>query len=405
MPLFKYRSVDAQGEVFEGTMDEDSAARVAAILQERGLQVSEVAPLALHKGLPFLRTPLTWEDIHLLNQQLLVIVKSDLPFVPALAAMATDINNPRLKPVLDGLKRDLELGTSIEQALQKYPDSFPPAYISMVRAGERSGNLAGVLALMENQSARVLDARHTLRTALAYPAMVLVSAIGVMWFLCVEVIPKFEEIFAGFGSGLPAATQFWVWVSHIVSGYGEWVFAALVACVALLVVGLRVSRQTGVGREWVDLIIERIPLIGRGIFLTALARFSRALALLLSSNVPVLESLDLAGAASGSALLRRHARRVARDVAMGESISDSFAATGYFPQLFCWLFATGEARGHVEDTLFDLSRSYEQQAAFHDRALGQFLSPLLVVSVALLVGWITIALYLPIFSLGDAISG
>ena len=405
MPLFKYRSVDAQGEVFEGTMDEASAARVTAILQERGLQVSEVAPLALHKGLPFLRKTLTWEDIHLLNQQLLVIVKSDLPFVPALAAMATDINNPRLKPVLDDLRHDLELGTSIDKALQRHPDSFPPAYISMIRAGERSGNLAGVLALMENQSARVLDARHTLRTALAYPTMVLVSAIGVILFLCTRVIPEFEKVFADYGSGLPAATQFWVEVSHVVSRHGGTVFAVFLVGAVLLFAGIRAMRRTSKGREWADRIFEHIPLIGRGIFLTALARFSRALALLLSSNVPVLESLDLAGAASGSAILRRRVRQVARAVATGESIADSFAATGYFPQLFCWLFATGEARGNVEDTLFDLSRSYEQQATFHDRALGQFLSPLLVVTVALLVGSITIALYLPIFSLGDAISG
>ncbi len=405
MPLFRYRAVDTQGEVFEGTIDEQSAARVTAILQERGLQVSEVAPLALHKGLPFLHKPLTWEDIHLLNQQLLVIVKSDLPFVPALAAMATDINNPRLKPVLDGLKRDLELGTSIEQALQKHPDSFPPAYISMIRAGERSGNLAGVLALMENQSARVLDARHTLRTAMAYPAMVLVSAIGVIGFLCARVIPVWAEVFEDFGARLPAITRFWVDLSENLNRHGRSLFVVVIMLAVLLVGGLRLSRRSVVAREVIDRIFEHIPLVGRGVFLTALARFSRALALLLSSNVPVLESLDLAGAASGSALLRRHARRVARDVAMGESIADSFAATGYFPQLFCWLFATGEARGQVEGTLFDLSRSYEQQAAFHDRAIGQFISPLLVVSVALLVGWITVALYLPIFSLGDAISG
>jgi type IV pilus assembly protein PilC len=184
-----------------------------------------------------------------------------------------------------------------------------------------------------------------------------------------------------------------------------YVFSTVVIGGALIFAGSRAARRTAVGREFVDGICERLPLVGRSMFLTALARFSRALALLLSSNVPIVESLDLAGAASGSARLRKHVRRVAQSVAQGDSISDAFAASGYFPQLFCWLFATGEARGRVEETLFDLSRSYEQQVAFHDRAIGQFASPLFVMCVALVVGWITIALYLPIFSLGDAISG
>lgn len=405
MALFTYRAVDPKGEVFEGTMDEASPAAVTAILQERGLQVNEVRPLAIGSGLPFARKTLSWEDVHLLNEQLLIIVKSELPFVPALRSIAADLRRSRLKPVLEDLMRDMERGESLEESLKRHPDSFPATYISMIRAGERSGNLAGVLSILSTQSARILDFRNSLRMALAYPMMVVVTAILLLWFLSTRVVTVFAEIFQEFGTGLPAPTQFVVDSSQIVSDLGPGAVLIIVAVAVSAWGATRLFRRSERGRYAMDRLLETVPVLGRTLTLGALARFTRSLGLLLASNVPIVESLDLAGAASGSAVLRRRVARAATRVSAGESISDSLAESGYFPHLFCWSLATGESRGQVEQTLANLGRTYEQQLLMLQRGLGQVLAPLLIIFVGLTVGFIVVSMYLPMFSLGDAISG
>lgn len=404
MPLFRYRAVDAKGAASEGTMEESSPHRVTAILQERGLQVSDVQRVGKRPGFLPRKKALTWEDLDLFNGHLLAITRSGLPLAPALQGMAQDVRSRRLKPILEEIQRDLERGSSLEDALNRHPDSFPHVYASAIRAGERSGNLTGVLAMLSTYSSRVLDMRAGIQTAMAYPTFVLIVVLFLVIFLLTEVLPVFTEIFQDFGSGLPAPTQFWMDVSEFL-GQNLEVFLILAG---VLVGGaffcVKFMRRYDFGVYYLHWAREHLPLVGRTYKVNALARFARTLGLLLSSNVPILESLDLAAAAADSAVLRSRARSAAVHVAGGERVADALESTGYFSRMFCWLCSTGEERGEAHTALLGIADSFDREVARRNRLMMMLLGPAMVLILACIVGSIVVALYLPIFTLGDAIS-
>ena len=405
MPLFKYRAVDQSGEPMEGTMEEDSAQRVTLILQERGAQVNHVEEIGEAPTLARGTSRLRWEDLALLNDQLLSIVRGGIPIAPAVKAMAKDIDNRRLKPVLVQLQRDLEAGRSLEDALERSPRRFPPIYLSLVRAGEQSGNLAGVLEMLRSHSTRLLDLRDRIFIALTYPTFVVIVAIIVLLNIFIYVVPTFEEIFNEFGAGLPAPTQFLVDVSRLLRTHTLEAVAA--AAITLALAGLAVWRIRGsdTGRAGADRIRQAVPILGRTFRMVTLARFSRALGMLLRANVPILESLDLASASSGNDYLRAKVRDASVHIAQGEKIADAFSDTHYFPHSYLWFLANGEARGQVPETLLDLSKTYEQEVSTRDEAMIHLIMPMAIIALGFVIGFIIVALYLPIFTLGDAISG
>lgn len=386
-------------------MEEPSAYRVTAILQERGFQVANVEPVAQRPGLRRVKTRLSWEDLTLLNQQLLAVAKSGLPFAPALKALAQDVKGGRLKPVLRELQRDLESGASLNEAVEKHPQAFPPLYASMIRAGERTGNLSGVLGMLGAHSNRMLDIKTGLYAALAYPVTVAFLAAFLVVFLIVKVVPVFAEIFTDFGSALPAPTQRLVDISGLLTGLSgkSYFLMAAVAFAGYLL--YRAVRRSESGNVILDRIKLRIPFFGRTFRTSNLVLFSRSLGLLLFSEVPVLESLDLAGAASNNALLRRKTRQAATLVAGGTGIAQALSSTGYFPHAFCWLLSNAETRGQVPETLISISESYGRELSARDQVFSRMLGPVVVVALGLAIGYIVMALYLPIFTLGDAVSG
>jgi len=405
MTLYKYRAVDDEGSAVEGTMDETSAHRVTQRLRERGLSVSGVEEMHKDRGLIRVSNRLTWDELNLFTEQLVSIARSELPLAPALKAMAADLRNPRMKAVMDGLQHDLERGETLEQAVTNRHDSFPRLFPSIIRAGEATGNLAGVLQLLSSYTVRMVGFKNTLHVALAYPVMVLFVASFVVGFMLVKVVPVFAEIFSEFGGELPMPTQFWIAVGDYVR-YG-WPNLLMAACglVAAVHLGRRLLRRSESGRCWLDWFRLHTPLLGRMHYLMALGRFCRTLGLLLASRVPVLESLELAAAASGSPLLQRAAEEASLQVAGGDRIADALAATGFFGHNLCWLLATGEERGQAEVALDSLAGTFDREVATRDRVFGLMASPVIIICVALIVASIIISLYLPIFTLGDMISG
>jgi type IV pilus assembly protein PilC len=405
MPLFRYRAVDQFGEPLEGTMEEGSAARVTAILRERGAQVNEVMEIGGRKRLFGGPRRIGWSDIATLNSQLLAIVRGKIPVAPSIQAMAKDLDNRRLKPVLDQLRSDLEAGRSLEEAFQRSPRIFPPIYLSLIRAGERSGNLTAVLEMISTYSTRILDLRERVMLALIYPTFV----VGVIFLALIniffEIIPTFESIFDEFGGKLPAPTQFLVNVSHFLRTYPAEIGGALV--IALVVaVALRIGLRTNTtGRGLLDRMRERVPIIGRTFRTVSLARFSKALGLMLDAGVPMTEALDLAGAASANEHLRNKVREASVHVAQGDRLADALSDTRYFPHSYLWFLANGESRGQLPSTLVELSETSERQVSVRDDMMTHLITPVTVVVLGGFVTFVVVAMYLPIFTLGDAITG
>jgi type IV pilus assembly protein PilC len=405
MTEYRYRALDDQGNPVDGTMESTSARQVTVKLQERGYTVNEVAELHPQTSLLQVAHKLNWDDIQLFTEQLHAITKSELPLAPALKSLAADLRNPRLKPVLDDMQRSLEQGASLEEAVQKNRDAFPSVFPAIIKAGEVSGNLPGVLQVITHYASRMVDLKNSLQTVMAYPIMLMVFAVGIFFFLTTKVLPVFAEIFDEIGGQLPSPTRFWVGIGeHVAQHWNIWVYVFCVIAIGLHLIRRMLERSEG-GREWLDWLRLHLPVAGHTYYLISISRFTQTLALLLSSKVPIIESIELAAAASGSAQLQRVSAQAALDVAGGLGLGEALSQTGFFGHHFCWLLSTSEERGDVETALDSLARSYQCEVALRDRAIGILVAPLIIGAVGILFGSMILSLYLPIFSMGDAISG
>jgi len=391
MALFKYRAVDLDGKTVEGTIEEPSAARVTGVLRERGLCVSTVEKIEKSAG--FLRhvSRLTWDDLDLLTRELQAVTERGLPLASSLKAVADDTGNRRLKPILDDIRSQVESGSSLGEAITSRSKSYPAVYTSAIRAGERAGNLSGVLRLLSAHCARMVEVRKTIQHAFAYPIVVLVIASVVMWFLLIKIVPVFAEIFEDFGMSLPCATRFWLGVSLFVSARLVTLIPWLaIALIAVHFISKRLARSYVI--DWIGV---HIPVFGALYSTTSMGRFSRSLGLLLASKVPVVESLDLASAAARNAVLQRAVMDAALRVEEGKSVSDALASTGYFSRGFCSMAHAGEERGEADIVLLSL-------ADIHDTGVGQSGRPAavaagdaLIACVIAIVGFFVVSMCLP----------
>ncbi len=405
MAQYKYRAVDDQGKAVDGTMEETSAHRVTRVLQERGLTVNSVEELHKTRGFMQVSHRLTWDELALFAEQLTTITRSELPLAPALKAMAADLRSSRLKPVLDRLQRDLERGVSLEDAISTQHENFPRIFPSVIRAGEKTGNLAGVLQLLCNYASRMVGLKHVMQGALVYPVTVLVLGSFVMCFLLVKVVPVFAEIFQEFGGELPVPTRFWIKVGFLIQFHWWLILGGIGIFLIVWRVSLYLLHRYETGTVWLDWLRLHTPVFGVLHYQLALSRFSRSLSMLLASRVPVLESLELAAASSGSPMLQRVVDDANLQVAGGERISDALSSTGFFGHNFCWLLATSEDRGDAESALENLAAIYEREVTLRDRMVGSLVSPILIVMLGFIIASVVISLYLPIFTLGDVVSG
>jgi type IV pilus assembly protein PilC len=405
MALFKYRAVDADGNPVERITEAASARDVVLALQAQGLTVNAVEEQGRRPSFFRKKTRLTWNDLDQLNYQLLTITRGGLPLAPALAAMAHDLRNPRLKAVIEDIRKDLEAGQSLEEAFNRRPESFPPLYTTLIRAGERTGNLAGVLECLCAQSRRMIEMKNNVQELLAYPLVVVVIAAALVGFLLTKVVPVYANIFKDFGGELPAPTRSLIVLSDFIVYRFPLVLAAvgiiLVFAVALLPSLFR-SDSGGYARDWLKL---RIPLFGRAYASTSLARFCRALGMMLTERVPVVEGMALAAAGAGNAVLSRAVLQAAQRVSSGAPLADALEQTGYFDGGFCWLLRNAEQRGEAHNALLMLEEEHERAIELMRKWTMLVVGPAVVVLVGVVIGYIVISLYLPIFSLGDVISG
>ncbi len=405
MALFKYRATDNHENSVEGTIEESSAQRVVQNLQGQGLKVSSVDRVGPEPGIFPKRSTLTWKDLEQLNNQMAMIVRGSLPLAPSIAAMERDLHSPRLRAVLEQVRMDLESGKQLSDAFARHPNSFPPLYLALVRAGERTGNLSPIFMHLSDYSKSMLELKSRLQEILTYPIILLVTACVLMGFLLTKVVPVFAEIFKDFGGQLPAPTRLLVNMSDLLTYHLATIGASLAALVVvafLLPFALGRIDSSGYVR---DRLKSWIPVFGRFYVQASVVRFSRALRMMLEANIPILDSLELSAAASGNAVLARAIGETAHGIAGGASLADSLEKTRYFDSGFCWLLRNAEQRGELQSALFLLEDEYSRTLGHLRNVVLNMAGPTVVVAIGIMVGFIVLSLYLPIFSLGDVISG
>ncbi|MCC6793518.1 MAG: type II secretion system F family protein [Candidatus Hydrogenedentes bacterium] len=400
MPLFRYRAVDAKGEAVTGTMDEASARRVTAILEEKGLQVSSVEIAASQRAYTF-KHRLSWADIEFLNAQLIALTRSGLPISPALDVLGRELRSGKLKRVVEDLRSALDSGSSLHEALERHRGAVPPVYIAAIRAGEETGNLPAILDLCAGFSARMVGIRSRLTEALTYPIVVFVLMGFLLVYLLNNTIPQFASVFLDFGAKLPAFTQFWIAVSEVVRNN----FGVLAAVICASIVLFTLACRTRQGRYAVDWLKLKTWGLGHGFNAASMARFCRSMGVLLTGKVPVDTALELASATCGNSVLEEAALDARDSVIKGTRLALAFEVTGHFSRLFCWLIEVSETRGDTHAAMLELADNYDETFARYSRGMITMIAPAILFLMAVVVVSVILGMYLPIFSLADAISG
>jgi type IV pilus assembly protein PilC len=404
MTEYRYRAYDAEGRHYEDTVEANTIYELTQTLVAQGLTVSSIEKVARKTVFPGYRR-LRWEDLRLFTEQLEAILRSGYPLVPALAALAADLHKPGLRAATDQLRSDLERGLSLEEAFRLQEHRFPPAYSALMRAGEITGNLPGVLTLMTDHAARMAGVKNRVLLAAAYPIVLIVAASVIILYQLLYVVPVFGDIFGELGGKLPAPTLFLLHLSRMLTAYWPIALGALPAA-AMAIVGSWIAlRRSSRGRQWIDGVLLRVPGLGMTYHGLVQARFCRTLSLLLGGRVPMLDALNLAGAASGSARLAHVTEVAAKEVLQGRRLVDGLHQDRFFSPSFYWLLGTAEERGQVVEALNDLADSAERSVQAREQMLGSFITPVMTVIIAGIVGFIVVSLYLPIFTLGDQVIG
>lgn len=391
-PAYRWQGVDAQGRRQQGLLAADDAQLAHALLRRQGITVQ-----TLERQWWTRTKPIPNRAIAGMTRQWAVLIQAGVSLAPALQMLQRSATTPEMASLLDQILQDVENGLPLAQALGRHPEQFGPLYISMVHAGET----AGILDTMMERLAQTLETNEALRarvrSALAYPLTVVTIALAVLLLILLYVVPVFEDVFRSFGAELPWSTRAVLALSQAAGQGAGWI-ALLVLPLTLLV--RKQWQRPAWQRQWHRRVLAW-PLIGPLVRTSVLARWSHTLSALLAAGVPLTEALPVAGRASGHPVYERINEHLQRRVAQGGRLSEGMAHTGRFPDMLVQLCATGEDTGTL-DTLLDRAAALmTEELDTRVRALSSLLEPLIVVVLGGAIGVILVAMYLPIFRLGQ----
>jgi general secretion pathway protein F len=406
MGVYAYKGIDARGKAVKGTRDADSAKALRTVLKRDGvlateiLEQSEAAKQAARDidfGRLFRRVSPT--DVAVSTRQLAVLLRAGVPLVEALSALIEQLDQPELKAAFTDTRNQVNEGSTLADALKAHPKIFLTLYVNMVAAGEASGTLEEVLGRLAEFLDDQTRLQSKVRGALAYPVVMAVVVVLILFLMMSVVVPKVTAIFENFNQTLPWYTSLLIWVSDIFSNYW-WLIAALMGGG---IYWFRRWKATDEGRKKWDLFLLDVPLFGPLLIMIAVARFARTLATLLASGVPVLTAMDITRNVLGNTELMRVVEDARASVREGEGIAKPLRQAGRFPPMVIHMIAVGERTGQLEEMLVHVADSYDQQIEVRVGAMTSILEPLLIVVMGAVVGGIAFAILMPLLQLNEMI--
>jgi type IV pilus assembly protein PilC len=403
MSTFAFKALDLTGASTRGEVEAEDKQSVAAQLRAKGLivlDIEEQKPTDVGDILGRFKK-VKPHELTVATRQLSTMISSGMSLLRALYVLEDQAENEKLKEAFLQVRKDVEAGISLSEALARHPDIFNELYIAMVAAGETGGILESTLGRVADQLEKDDSLRRQVKAAMMYPTMIASFAGLVMIALVVFIVPVFEGVFKDFGGKLPAITQVTVDVSHFVTG--RWYL-----CIALVwgtVWGFRKWKSTDRGREHWDRFKLKIPWkIGDTVQKIALARFSRTFSALVAAGVPMLEAIDITGRTAGNKVVENAMVAVKESVTGGGTVSAPMrTAPEAFPTMVVQMLAVGEETGAMDTMLSKIADFYEDEVAAAIKALTSILEPLMIIIVGAMVGFIVISMYMPLFKVYDAI--
>jgi type IV pilus assembly protein PilC len=398
---FTFRAVDATGGKVVGELESDSQDSVVEALRRRGLLALEVKEKVKSADLNvdlFARVKI--EDLSLATRQLSTMISSGLALMRALTVLESQTESKKLKETLIAVRSDIQAGASLSDALAKHPKVFSELYVAMIRAGETGGFLEDALIRVADQLEAQDSLRRQVKGAMIYPSVVFTVAIGVVIAMLTFIIPVFAHVFTQFGGKLPELTQVILQASHFVRNF--W-YVLLVGFPALIF-GFHKWKTSERGRPMWDKLRLRAPAkIGTVVQKVGLARWSRTLSSLTTAGVPMLEAIDVTGRTAGNTVIENAMHTVHDSVQGGGTIASALGREQIFPALVTNMVRVGEETGALDSTLAKVADYYEEQVAIAVKSLTSILEPIMIVFIGSIVGFMIIAMYLPMFDLYNQI--
>ena len=409
MSTFAFRAVDVAGAPAQGQLEASSKAQVAEQLRQRGLIVLDISESheAMKLESIFQRfKSVNMRNLSVFSRQFATLIASGMPMLRSLSTLEEQTEDEMLKPAIASLRSDVESGSSLHAAMERQPGVFDPLYRSMVRAGEGAGRLESALDRVAAQLEKLDALKRQVRSAMMYPAVVFAIAIVVMLVIVSFIVPVFVGIFEEIAAEstesaeLPLMTKITVGVSDFITGK-FYIFFPMLAVIAYLFFRWK---KTDKGRVQWDRFKLKIPAkIGDVVQKVALARWSRTFSGTISSGVPILQAIEISGQTAGNAVIKEAMDDVYASVKRGGSVAAPLAASSVFPPMVSHMVSVGEESGQLELMLDKIADFYDAEVDAKVKALTSLIEPLMITVVGIMVGFIVISMYLPIFSLYDKI--
>jgi len=399
---YTYKVRDAGGKFTEGKVEAVSEAAVADRLREMGYVPLEVRPanVGLQREIKLGRKKrVKTRDLAVFSRQFATMIDAGLTMLRALTIMSEQVDNPELRRVLRGVKQDVETGNSLSSAFAKSPEVFPPLMISMTRAGETGGFLDTSMRQIADNFEAEVKLRGKIKAALTYPVVVFILAILMCCAMLIFVVPVFKGMFESLGGQLPLPTQILV----MLSGAMKYLVPLGIVSMVGFTVWWRKYGHTERVRNVVDPAKLKMPVFGNLFQKLALTRFARNLGTLLSSGVPILQSLDIVSETTGSIVISRALKQVQESVRRGESVAGPLAEHDVFPPMVVQMIASGEEAGAIDQMLNKIAEFYDEEVEAMTESLTALIEPLMIAFLGGVVGSMIVALYMPIFKIFDMI--
>ena len=401
MPIFAYTAREtASGREIRNTVEALSEQAAIAALLNRNLLVVEIREKMAKKG-QTKGGKVQLADLVVFTRQLATMIDAGIAIVQSLQALAEQTPNKVMRDTIKDICSRVEAGESFSEALMKHPKAFNRLYVSMVGAGEKGGLLAEILSRLATYLENSERLRKKVKTALMYPTVVTVVAIVITIFLLVRVIPTFKEVYDGFGAKLPAPTQFLIDLSEILQHYLLYIIVAAGAAVW----GWLYYIKTKPGREFWDTQRIKLPVFGPIAHKICLARFTRTLASLVRSGVPILEVLQIVSQTVGNVVMEKAIKSASTDIEHGDGISTALGKHPVFPSMIIRMLSAGEQTGNIDSMLERVADFLDEEIETVLSGLMSLIEPLLIVFLGVVIGGMVICMFLPIFNLANIVNG
>ncbi len=395
--VYKWSGKTLRGTKQAGEITADNKEAVAAILRKQRITPTKITPKQTQLfGGSLFSGSVSAKDLVVFTRQFATMIDAGLPLVQALDILSQQTESKGLATIIGDVKNDVEGGATYADALKKHPKVFDGLYVNMVAAGETGGILDTILNRLAGYIEKSMKLKKKVKGAMMYPAVITTVAVAVIAVIMIFVIPIFSQMFSSMGGTLPLPTRFVMATSSFLSGRGgAFLFVGIIA----VIVGIVQARKTEKGSHVFDSLVLKLPIFGLLIKKVAVAKFTRTLGTLISSGVPILEGLDICAKTSGNKVIEYAVGDVRKAVSEGKTISEPLMKTGVFPPMVNQMISVGEATGALDAMLSKIADFYDDEVDNTVNNLTSLMEPMMMVFLGGAVGFIVVAMYLPIFKM------